>query len=99
MAFIAADLKLLAQAAGFGLYRYDTLDALIVVDGSGYMNNSDDTINMRTGDEVRVVVWSTAIGDEDDLSEVGLMVVKSVSAAGVVDLTNDLLGATIIDSD
>lgn len=98
---MAVDVSNLAQVSsvnGFGLYRYDTLDALTTVDGAEYFNNSDEVVNLAVGDIIEVVVWATAVRT-GTISAVGRLIVVSVSAAGVVDLSNDLLGATLIDSD
>lgn len=97
MAFSAANLALVSSVNGFGLYRYDTTDALATVDGDGYMNNSDDDLNLAVGDMIEVVVWATAVRT-GTISAVGRHIVLSVSS-GTVDLSNDLLGATVIDSD
>lgn len=98
MAYTAGNLSPIGDGNGFVNYRYDTTDALTDVDGSGYFDNSDDDLNLAVGDLIAVVVWSTAVRT-GTISGVGLHVVVSVSAAGVVDLSNDLLGATLIDSD
>jgi len=80
------------------LYRYDTLDTLATVDGSGYFNNSDDDINLAVGDMIEVVVWTTAVRS-GTVADVGRHIVVSVSAAGVVDLSDDLLSATVTAGD
>ena len=98
MAYTAGNLTLVSSTNGFGLYRYDTTDALTTVDGDGYFNNDDDDLNLAVGDVIEVVVWSTAVRT-GTISTVGRVIVLSVSAAGVVDVSNDLLGATLIDSD
>jgi hypothetical protein len=98
MAYDGDYMTLTGSHNGFGTYRYDTLDALTDVDGSGYFNNSDDDLNLAVGDIIDVVVWSTAVRT-GTIADVGKVIVVSVSAAGVVDCSNDLLGATVIDSD
>lgn len=98
MAYTAGNLAQVGHANGFGLYRYDTTDALTVVDGSGYFNNSDDDLNLAVGDVIEVVVWGTAVRT-GTIAGVGRVIVVSVSAAGVVDTSNDLLGATLTDTD
>ena len=98
MAAIAADLKLMAQGRGVANYRYDTLDASATIDASGYFNNADDALNLRVGDMIDHVQWTTTTYT-GTVADVGLHIVLSVSAAGVVDLSNDLLGATLVDSD
>jgi hypothetical protein len=98
MAFVASDLVLTGSHNGYGSYRYDTLDASSAVDASGYMNNDDDDLNLAVGDIIDVIVWSTAIRS-GTISDVAKHIVVSVSAAGVVDLSDDLLGATLADTD
>ena len=98
MAYIAGGLTLKGSHNGYGEYRYDTLDAATDVDASGYFNNSDDTLNLAVGDLIDVVVWLSALRS-GTISDVSLHIVVSVSAAGVVDLSNDLLSATVTDSD
>ena len=98
MTFSASELTLVDSSNGYGLYRYDTLDAATAVRVDGYMNNSDDATNLAVGDIIEVVVWSTAIRT-GTISDVARHIVVSVSAVGVVDLSNDFLGATISDTD
>jgi putative cofactor-binding repeat protein len=98
MAFDASELALVSSVNGYGLYRYDTLDATTTVDGNGYMNNSDDTVNLAVGDIIEVVVWSTAVRT-GTISDVGRHIVMQVSAAGAVDLSDDMLGATVATGD
>ncbi len=70
MAFVSANLALISSVNGFGLYRYDTDDASIVVDGNGYFNNLDDDLNLAVGDIIEVVSWTTAdrTGTVNDVS-------------------------------
>lgn len=99
MAFVPANLRLTEGVPGRARYRYDTTDGLTTVDGDGYFNNLDDAQNLAVGDLVDVVVWSSAVYT-GTISAVGLVVVLSVNATtGVIDMSNDLLGATLIDSD
>jgi len=93
MAFDASNLALISSVNGFGLYRYDTTDALTTVDGDGYMNNDDDDLNLAVGDIIDVVVWSSAVRT-GTISDVGKLIVMQVGATGDVDLSNDLLSAT-----
>ncbi len=97
MAYTAGNLVLMANGNGFNHYRYDTTDGLTTVDGAGYFNNDDDDLNLAVGDIIDVVVWSTAVRT-GTISTVGKVIVDSVSS-GSVDTSNDLLGATYIDSD
>lgn len=98
MAVNTDNLALLQSANGFNLFRYDTDDAATSVDTSGYFNNSDDDINMAVGDVILLVVWASAVRTST-ISDVAIHIVVSVSSAGVVDLSADLLGATVSDSD
>jgi hypothetical protein len=98
MAYTAGNLVLTGSHNGYGRYRYDTTDASTAVDASGYFDNSDDDLNLAVGDIIDVVVWATAVRT-GTISDVAQHIVVSVSAAGVVDLSDDLLGATVADSD
>ena len=97
MAANVANLALIGHGNGFKHYRYDTTDASTAVDASGYFNNSDDMLNLAVGDIIDVVVWATAVRT-GTISDVAKHIVVSV-AAGVVDLSDDLLGATVTDAD
>lgn len=97
MAFDNKQLTLISSVNGFGLYRYDTLDAHATVDSDGYFNNSDDTVILRVGDIIDVVVWATAVRT-GTVSTYGRHVVLSVSDAGVVDVTDVTVG-TVTDTD
>ena len=83
MPYTPGNLALISSVNGFGLYRYDTLDAATDVDGSGYFNNASHDLNLAVGDIIEVVRH----------------IVVSVSDAGVVDLSDDFLGATVTDTD
>lgn len=96
MAFDNQELALVSSVNGFGLYRYDTLDAHATVDGDGYFNNSDDSINLRVGDLIDVVVWSTAVRT-GTISTYGRHIVLA-DVAGVIDVTNVTVGL-MTDSD
>lgn len=97
MAFDATELALVSSVNGYGLYRYDTMDAHAAVDTSGYANNSDDDVNLAVGDIIDVVVWATAIRS-GTVSTYGRHIVVSVSAAGIVDLSDVTVG-TVTDTD
>ena len=97
MAFISSDLVQVSNVNGYGLYRYDTLDTHATVDTDGYFNNSDDDQNLAVGDLLDVVVWATALRT-GTVSTYGRHVVLSVSAAGVVDVSNVTVGV-VTDSD
>jgi hypothetical protein len=85
MAVDVSNLAIIGQANGFAMYRYDTLDASADVDTSGYFNNADESVNLRVGDIIWVVDWTTAVRT-GTIAAYGHHVVVSVSAAGVVDL-------------
>ena len=97
MAYIAADFALISSVNGFGLYRYDTLDASIVVDAGGYFNNTDDTLNLAVGDLIEVISWTTAVrtGTVNDVSKV---VVLTVDSAGAVNVSDDIYVTGIVSS-
>ncbi len=61
MAFITADLALISSVNGYGLYRYDTLDQLDVVEDAGYFNNVDDDQVLGKGDYILALTWATAL--------------------------------------
>lgn len=97
MAFDKSNLTLLSQGNGFGHYRYDTLDTNADVDSAGYFNNSDDEINLAAGDLVDVVVWATAVRT-GTIAAYGRHIVNSVTAAGVVDVS-DVTAGNVTDTD
>lgn len=97
MAFDSSQLTQMSQGNGFAKYRYDTLDAHAAIDSSGYFNNSDDSVNLQVGDIIDVVVWATAIRS-GTISTYGKHIVLSVSAAGVVDVSDVTVG-TVTDTD
>ena len=98
MAYTAGGLSQISSVNGLGLYRYDSLDALADVDGSGYFNNSDDSINLRVGDIIHVFDWDTAVRT-GTVADMGTFIVMTVSAAGVVNLSNDMLAGTLATGD
>lgn len=100
MAFIATDLVLLGGGNGYNHYRYDTADTAATVDTVGYFNNSDDSVNLAVGDMVDVVVWTTSTGTAPivDVTRHIVMAVGAVTA-GDVNLSDDLLGATLVSGD
>lgn len=91
MAYDPGNLSLISSVNGFGLYRYDSLDAVTLVDIDGYFNNSDDTLKLRVGDVILVVDWATTVRT-GTITGWGIHMVMAVSAAGVVDLAEALLG-------
>lgn len=98
MAFDSAQLVLMGHGNGFKNYRYDTLDPLTTVDNNGYINNSDDNVNLAKGDLIDVVVWTTAIRT-GTVADVGKHVVYGVAANGDVNLSDDLTGWGITSGD
>lgn len=98
MAYVAGNLALVSSVNGFGHYRYDTTDTAVTVQVDGYFNNTDDTLNLRVGDIINIVVWGTAVRT-GTISDYDQVIVNSVSAAGVVDTTNVLHAITVADTD
>ena len=91
MAYTAGGLTLLSQGNGFNTYRYDSLDAITLVDIDGYFNNSDDDLNLAPGDIIYVVDWDTAVRS-GTVAGWGICMVMAVDANGVVDLAEALAG-------
>lgn len=99
MAYTPGNLVLLSSGNGFNHYRYDTLDAATAVDANGYFNNDDDTLNLAVGDVIDVVVWATAVRT-GTVSDAAKHIVVAVDAAsGNVNLSNDVLGASVTNTD
>jgi len=61
MAYSASNFALISSVNGFGLYRYDSTDHPDVVEAAGYLNNSDDSLNLAVGDLIEFVGWTTAV--------------------------------------
>jgi hypothetical protein len=61
MAFDSANLACYGHANGFGLFRYDSIDALDTIDDGGYFNNTDDNQNLAIGDLIHAFTWATAV--------------------------------------
>jgi len=91
MAYDPGNLAQISSVNGFGIYRYDSLDAVTLVDIDGYFNNSDDTLQLRVGDMILVVDWATAVRT-GTITGWGWNIVMAVDAAGAVDLAESLLG-------
>lgn len=92
MAFDKTQLAQFSSVNSYGLFRYDTLDALTTVDDAGYMNNIDDSLNLALGDMIEVFVWTTAVRT-GLISTVCRLVVTAVNTAtGAVTLTNQSAG-------
>lgn len=97
MAYISGDLTLVSSANGYAYYRYDTLDTHATLDSAGYFNNSDDTLILRVGDILDVVVWASAVRT-GTISTYGRHIVNAVTGAGVVD-TSDVTVGVVVDTD
>ena len=91
MAVDKTQLALHSSVNGFGLYRYDTLDTHATVRASGYFDNSILNLNLAVGDIIEVFVWATAVRS-GTIAAYGKHVVLTVSAAGVVDLSDETVG-------
>ena len=104
MAYGADDMALVSSVNGFGLYRYDTLDASITVDGNGYFNNNDDSLNLNVGDIIEVVSWTTTIrtGTVNDVSRLIVLTLVAndspLAEAGDVNTSNDIYVTGIVSS-
>tara|TARA_R110000823_G_scaffold25325_6_gene74606 strand:- start:1209 stop:1505 length:297 start_codon:yes stop_codon:yes gene_type:complete len=98
MAYTSGNLTLKGSHNGFGDYRYDTMDTAVTVDSAAYFNNSDDDLNLAVGDMIEVVVWATAVRT-GTIADVENHIVVSVSAAGVVDISDPLNATTLGDTD
>ena len=92
MAFDSSNLRHIEGPPGRAIYRYDTTDALTAVEVPGYMNNSDDALNIAKGDIFHVVVWSTAVYTGLP-SDYGIHVVVDVES-NAVNLSTDQLAGT-----
>jgi|TARA_R100000093_G_C1943605_1_gene73226 hypothetical protein len=98
MAASATDLRLIqGEIPGYCTYRYDTTDAATAVDADGYFNNGDDDLNLAVGDVIMVVIWATAVLT-GTVTDVSLHVVQT-DASGVIDLSDDMLAATVTSGD
>jgi hypothetical protein len=104
MAFTKANLTRvdhLCGVYGTSLYHYSSplgADSIATILESGYINNTDDDVNLRVGD----VILITQPGTQTDVPpmkqvvDFGIAAVASVNATtGAVDLSSDLLGATL----
>ncbi len=91
MAFDSAQLAQHSSVNGYGIYRYDTLDLLEVVEGAGYMKNKDDALRLGKGDVIFAFAWTPAVRT-GLVSEAKPFVVTNVisndadSSAGAVNL-------------
>jgi len=61
MAYTEGGLSLISSVNGFGLYRYDSLDDVDLVEDAGYFNNLDDNLNLAIGDIIHAFDWTTAV--------------------------------------
>jgi hypothetical protein len=93
MAFDSSNLTRIAGGNGFGLYTYDSTDTIATTIIAGYMNNTDDDQNLAKGDIIILRQWGTAVRS-GTVADVGIVTVMNVSS-GSVDLSNDLLAATV----
>jgi hypothetical protein len=97
MAYVAGNLAQVSSVNGFGLYRYDTTDGITTVDTAGYFNNEDDTLELRAGDLIHVVSWTTAVRS-GTISDVSLVVVTTVDSDRVVNVSTDIYEKGIYSS-
>ena len=61
MAYLEGGLALLSSVNGYGMYRYDSLDDVDLVEDAGYFNNVDDNLNLAVGDMIFAFDWTTAV--------------------------------------
>ena len=87
----AKNLTLIQSVNGFGLYRYDSLDAITLVDIDGYFDNDLLSTNLAVGDAILVVDWTTAVRT-GTIAGWGIQIVMAVTAAGSVDTAESLVG-------
>lgn len=98
MAYTAGGLSLISSVNGFGLYRYDSLDDVDLVEDAGYFNNKDDDLNLAVGDTIYAYDWTTAVRS-GTLNAVKAFVVTNVisndaaSSAGAVNIA-EILAST-----
>lgn len=85
------NLTLISSVNGFGLYRYDSLDANSVVDIDGYFNNNSLAVKLAVGDLIWVIDWATTVRS-GTISGYGMHIVMAVGATGDVDLAEALAG-------
>ena len=96
MAYTAGGLSLVSSVNGFGLYRYDSLDDVDLVEDSNYFNNVDDSLNLAVGDFIFALDWTTAVRS-GTVNAVKAFVVTNViandaaSSAGNVNLAEMLI--------
>ena len=91
------NLTLISHVNGYGLYRYDSLDANSLVDIDGYFNNGNLDINLAAGDLIWVVDWTTAVRT-GTIAGYGMHIVMAVAAGGDVDLAEATAG-TVTNTD
>lgn len=86
MAYTAGNLvQLVSAGPGKGIYRYDTSDNVNSVEAGGYFNNTDDTLNLDSGDLIHVVIWDgTPFAAGQLPNGYALQVVTTVDPAGAV---------------
>lgn len=97
MAYTAGNLALMSYGT-FAEYRYDTTDSAATVDGDGYFNNSDDTLNLEVGDTIEVVIWSSAVRT-GTISDISKHIVMSIGSDGAVNLSDDIYSVTVTEGD
>lgn len=88
MAYVAGNLWGLVNAPpGRMIYGYHTNDSHDTVETGGYFHNSDDDLNLQSGDLIHVVIWDgTPFASGQVPNGYSLMVVTTVDPAGSVNL-------------
>ena len=98
MAYTAGGLSQISSVNGFGLYRYDSLDDVDLVEDAGYFNNLDDSLNLAIGDVIFAFDWTTAVRT-GTLNAVKAFVVTNVisndaaASAGAVNVAEILVSS------
>ncbi len=69
------------------IYTYHTEDTASIVEVGGYFHNSDDVLNLQSGDLIHVVTWDgTPFASGQVPTGYSLMVVTTVDPAGAINL-------------
>ena len=86
MAYTAGNLNGVVNGPpGRKIYTYHTSDNINTVEAGGYFNNTDDDLNLQSGDLIHVVVWDgTPHASGQIVNGYALQIVTTVDPAGVV---------------
>lgn len=103
MAFDKARLEMVGGGggvAGVVYYHYitDGTDTVSDMEVSGFINNTDDDVNLRVGDRIDITVPGTQTAVSNGLKQIvdiGKCIVMSVGSTGIVDLSADIEATTL----